>query len=138
MSAPVSHLLETALYVEDLERSRDFYERVFGLKSVLEDERMVGMELPGSAILLLFARGGSTRPSVVPGGIIPPHDATGRQHLCLAIPVAALSDWERHLMINGIAIESRVIQTHGGTSLYFRDPDEHSLEVATPGLWPNY
>ena len=44
----------------------------------------------------------------------------------------------RHLAACGIAVESRVVQTHGGTSLYFRDPDGHSLEVATPGLWPNY
>jgi catechol 2,3-dioxygenase-like lactoylglutathione lyase family enzyme len=37
----------------------------------------------------------------------------------------------------GIAIESRITWARGGTSLYFRDPDGHSLEVATPGLWPN-
>ena len=41
-------------------------------------------------------------------------------------------------MVSGVAVESRVIQTHGGTSLYFRDPDGHSVEVATPGLWPHY
>jgi catechol 2,3-dioxygenase-like lactoylglutathione lyase family enzyme len=35
-------------------------------------------------------------------------------------------------------VESRVTWLRGGTSLYFRDPDGHSLEVATPGLWPNY
>ena len=134
----LSHLLETSLYVGDLERSRKFYERVFGLKAVLEDERMVGLELPGSAILLLFRRGGSTQPSETPGGTIPPHDAEGSQHICLAIPLASLQDWERHLMVNGVVVESRVVQTHGGTSLYFRDPDGHSLEVATPGLWPNY
>jgi catechol 2,3-dioxygenase-like lactoylglutathione lyase family enzyme len=74
----------------------------------------------------------------VPGGTIPPHDASGAQHVCLAIPVASLEVWEQHLAGHGIVIESRVIQTHGGTSLYFRDPDGHSLEVATPGLWPTY
>ena len=35
------------------------------------------------------------------------------------------------------AVESRIGWLRGGTSLYFRDPDGHSLEVATPGLWPN-
>lgn len=126
------------MYVDDLERSRTFYQRVFGLKTLLEEDRMVGLELPGSSILLLFSRGGSVLPSLTPGGAIPPHDAAGSQHLCLGIPAASLLEWERHLMLSGVAIESRVIQAHGGTSLYFRDPDHHSLEVATPGLWPNY
>ena len=131
-------MLETAIYVDDLERSRLFYRRIFGLETLLEDDRMVALELPGQAVLLLFVRGGSAEPSRVPGGVIPPHGAEGVQHLCLAVPAASLSEWDRHLMLNGVIIESRVIQTHGGTSLYFRDPDGHSLEVATPGLWPNY
>jgi catechol 2,3-dioxygenase-like lactoylglutathione lyase family enzyme len=26
----------------------------------------------------------------------------------------------------------------GGESIYFRDPDGHLVELATPGLWDNY
>jgi catechol 2,3-dioxygenase-like lactoylglutathione lyase family enzyme len=26
----------------------------------------------------------------------------------------------------------------GGRSVYFRDPDGHSVELATPGLWETY
>ena len=48
-----------------------------------------------------------------------------------------MSAWERHLATRGIAIESRVTWPRGGTSLYFRDLDGHSIELATPGLWPN-
>ena len=138
MSPRLSHLLETSLYVEDLHVSKAFYRRLFSLDVLLEDERMVGLELPGSAVLLLFRKGGSTTASDVPGGRIPPHDAAGSQHLCLAIPAATLQQWERHLMVNGVVVESQVIQSHGGTSLYLRDPDGHSLELATPGLWQNY
>ena len=138
MSPRLSHLLESSLYVDDLQRSKAFYQRLFGLEVLLEDDRMVGLQLPGSAVLLLFRKGGSTRPSDTPGGRIPPHDGRGTQHICLAIPAASLQEWERHLSLNGQAIESHVIQTHGGTSLYLRDPDGHSLELATPGLWANY
>jgi catechol 2,3-dioxygenase-like lactoylglutathione lyase family enzyme len=38
-------------------------------------------------------------------------------------------------------LESRLhlVALHrGGTSLYFRDPDGHLLELATPGLWTIY
>jgi len=138
MTPPLSRILETSLYVADLQRSKQFYISTFGFPVYLEEERMVGLGVPGEGILLLFRIGGSIHPSHAPGGVIPPHDASGHQHLCFAIPLASLDAWLRHLDQHAIAIESRVVQGHGGTSLYFRDPDGHSLEIATPGLWPNY
>jgi catechol 2,3-dioxygenase-like lactoylglutathione lyase family enzyme len=138
MSPRIGHLLETSLYVRDLDLSRQFYERVFALEVLLRDDRMVALAVPGGAVLLLFDRAHMGVPQPSPGGVIPAHGGSGQQHLCFAIPVAALGDWDRHLAEGGVAVESRVIQTHGGTSLYFRDPDGHSLEVATPGLWATY
>ena len=134
----LTRILETSLYVADLQRSKQFYISTFGFEPFLEEERMVGLGVPGEGVLLLFRVGGSVHPSPSPGGVIPPHDGRGTQHLCFAIPLASLDDWVRHLDRHGIPVESRVVQAHGGTSLYFRDPDGHSLEVATPGLWPNY
>jgi catechol 2,3-dioxygenase-like lactoylglutathione lyase family enzyme len=58
-------------------------------------------------------------------------------HLAFAIPYGELAAWETHLGNQGVAVESQIDWPRGGTSLYFRDPDGHSLEVATPGLWPN-
>ena len=74
----------------------------------------------------------------MPGGFIPPHHGSGALHLCFAIPFGELAAWEEHLRREGIAVESRIRWARGGTSLYFRDPDGNSLEVATPGLWPNH
>ena len=135
---PVQGVLETGLYVSDLARSREFYSRLFGFPMMTGDERFCAFDVAGRDVLLLFLKGGTPGPIRVPGGVIPPHDGRGTQHLCFAIPLASLDDWVRHLERHGIPVESRVVQTHGGTSLYFRDPDGHSLEVATPGLWPNY
>ncbi|MGH7057143.1 MAG: VOC family protein, partial [Acetobacteraceae bacterium] len=59
-------------------------------------------------------------------------------HLCFAIDAADLARWISHLGAMGITVESRVTWPRGGTSLYLRDPDGNSLELATPGLWPNY
>lgn len=134
----ISGQIESALYVADLDRSVAFYQRVFGFPCILGEERMAALEVPGGSVLLLFRRGGSIHPSPSPGGMIPPHDGHGTLHLAFGIPVASLGEWERRLAALGIPIESRVVQTHKGTSLYFRDPDGHSVEVATPGLWANY
>lgn len=77
-------------------------------------------------------------PSPTPSGDIPPHDAHGQQHLAFAIPVGELHAWEDHLAAQNVALESRVTWPRGGVSLYFRDPDQHSVKVAVPGLWPSY
>jgi len=42
------------------------------------------------------------------------------------------------LHARGVAIEGRVDWPRGGRSVYFRDPDGHLLEFATPGQWSIY
>jgi len=42
------------------------------------------------------------------------------------------------LIAQGIRIESKVTWPAGGQSLYFRDPDNHLVELATPGIWEVY
>jgi catechol 2,3-dioxygenase-like lactoylglutathione lyase family enzyme len=133
----VSQILETSLYVEDLDRSRRFYERLFGFTAIMQDERMCAMEVPGEQVLLLFRHGMTDEPAPAPDGFIPPHHGRGALHLAFAIPYGELAAWQAHLAEQGVTLESRLSWPHGGTSLYFRDPDGHSLEVATPGLWPN-
>ena len=138
MPTSVNGVLETALYVADLDRSQQFYEEVFGFKVLLRDDRMCALSVADKQVLLLFVKGGSTRGEKTPGGFIPPHDGDGHLHLAFAIDAAQLEDWRAHLNTQGIAIESKVHPPRGGTSLYFRDPDGHCLEVATPGLWEIY
>jgi catechol 2,3-dioxygenase-like lactoylglutathione lyase family enzyme len=67
-----------------------------------------------------------------------PHDGEGELHVAFAIPAAALAEWERWLAANGIVLEEKKAWERGGWSLYFRDPDRHLLEVATPGVWTIY
>jgi catechol 2,3-dioxygenase-like lactoylglutathione lyase family enzyme len=134
----VSQILETSLYVDDLGRSRSFYEAVLGFVPMFQDDRMCAMEVPGEQVLLLFRHGMTDQPAPGPGGTtIPPHYGSGALHVAFAIPFGELAAWEEHLRTRGIVVESRVGWPAGGTSLYFRDPDGHALEVATPGLWPN-
>ncbi len=135
----LSHLLETSIYVADLDRAQGFYQRVLGLELFLRDDRMSALGLPGNAVLLLFRAGGSTEPTPTDDGdAIPPHDGGGRVHLCLAIPRNELDAWDEHLAAQGVPVESRITWPAGGTSLYVRDPDGSLLELATPGLWPSW
>ena len=138
MPPRVSHPLEYGLYVAELDRAEAFYRRVFGFERFLRDQRMAALGVPGGSVLLLFVQGGSVHPSATPGGTIPPHDARGAQHLAFAIPPRELEAWEAHLGAETVAVESRVTWPTGSVSLYFRDPDGHSVEIATPALWPNY
>ncbi len=131
-------ILETALYVDDLSRAREFYEDTLGLNLLRADHRMCAFDVGGKSVLLLFLRGGSMQVMTVPGGTIPPHDGHGPLHMAFAIDAEELPAWEARFQEQGIVIEGRTSWSRGGQSLYFRDPDGHLLELATPGLWQIY
>jgi catechol 2,3-dioxygenase-like lactoylglutathione lyase family enzyme len=134
----VRRVLETALYVDDLSGAVKFYEAVVGLRPISQGERLVAMDCGHGSVLLLFRRGMTTTGGSFPGGWIPPHDGHGPAHLAFAIDAGDLDGWRRHLAEHDVAIESEVAWDRGGTSLYFRDPDGHSVELATPGVWEVY
>ncbi len=131
-------VLETVLYVDAFERACPFYEQVLGLNSIYRDARLCAYDVGGRGVLLLFLRGHSLETVRLPGGTIPPHDGSGPVHIAFSIPADALATWEAQLTATGIAIEGRTKWPRGGDSIYFRDPDGHLLELATPGLWPGY
>ena len=139
MSAPtIARVLETALYVDDLDAAVTFYRDVLGLRVLEAGDRLVSMHAGQGTLLLLFRRGATVSGADTPGGRIPPHDGRGPAHVAFAVASDALEGWEAVLRERGVAIESRVSWEGGGRSLYFRDPDGHSLELATPGTWEVY
>ncbi len=136
MSTPELYgILETSLYVDDLDRSASFYTLLFGSVELVRDDRLCALSLGDHQVLLLFRKGASERPGVTPGGTIPPHDGQGDLHMAVGIPETDLDAWRQKLDSMGISLESTVHWPKGGTSLYFRDPDNHSIELATPGTW---
>jgi catechol 2,3-dioxygenase-like lactoylglutathione lyase family enzyme len=99
---------------------------------------MTAFDAGNRSAFLVFERGSSTAPIPLPGGVIPPHDGHGPLHFAFAIAADQLAEWELRLKERSIAIEGRVRWPRGGESIYFRDPDGHLVELATPGLWDNY
>jgi catechol 2,3-dioxygenase-like lactoylglutathione lyase family enzyme len=134
----INGIVETALSVEDVARSAEFYERLFGLRRLAGDSRFCAFAIPGNAVLLLFKKGGTLNPVPTPGGMIPAHDGSGRMHFAFKISADSVEACERELAAQGISIESTVHWPEGGLSLYFRDPDEHLVELITPGCWEVY
>ena len=135
---PLGRVLETSLYVDDVARSTEFYQGIFGFEKLVADDRFCGLNVSGQQVLLLFRKHGTTQPITIPGGVIPPHDGEGTTHLAFTIPLDSEAEWTRHLGGHGVTIESRVTWPRGGFSLYFRDPDGHLLELVSPGCWAIY
>jgi catechol 2,3-dioxygenase-like lactoylglutathione lyase family enzyme len=131
----ILRVYESCLYVDDVERAARFYTEVMGLSVVSAGPRLVALSAGGGTHLLLFKRGATAAGLSTPSGEIPPHDGSGPVHLALAVDPADFVRWEEKLAAAGVLVESRVKWPSGRTSLYFRDPDGHSVELAQPGTW---
>jgi catechol 2,3-dioxygenase-like lactoylglutathione lyase family enzyme len=130
-----AHVLETAIYVDDLDAAEAFYDRVFAFEKVRrEGDRHVFYRC-GPGMLLVFNPAATER-AAPPGALpIPPHGARGPGHLCLAAEPLGIEGWRERLARLGVAIEREIRWPRGGLSLYFRDPAGNSLEVAEARLW---
>lgn len=132
MNPKTEGILESSLYVDDVSRSARFYEQIFGFRVISDfGGRGCAMEAGTRQVLLLFTKGGSREMQT-------PHDGNGELHLAFAIRAEELPAWEEWLAKNGIAVEEKRSWERGGHSIYFRDPDRHLLEIATPGVWSIY
>ena len=134
----IAGLLETALYVTDMARARAFFADVLRLQPMLTGERLTAFDAGREGVLLLFLQGGSVADMPSPRGVVPGHDGQGPVHMAFAIEAADYEPWRRRLTEHGVALRGEMAWPRGGRSLYFDDPDGHLIELATPGLWPNY
>lgn len=140
----ITRVVETGVYVEDLDRSVSFYKDLFEFETEVRDDLICVLRVPGGQALILFPKRiasepGRTSATDVPfKGTIPSHGGDGRQHIALAIPAAELPSWERRLTDRDIEVIGRTEWPRGGKSIYIRDPDDHLIEFLTPGLWSFY
>lgn len=129
-------ILESALYVDDLDAAEEFYGQVIGLPLI---RRLAGRHAffrCGEGILLLFRAEATEVP--LPAGAplpVPTHGARGPGHLCFRAGEEGLDGWRKHLEAQGVTIEADFEWPGGGRSIYFRDPAGNSLEFAEPRIW---
>ena len=129
-------ILETCLYVADLDRAAEWYRQLFGFPIIFQQEdRLCALQVANDQVLLLFKEKASLKPTTMPGGVLPSHDGSGPMHIAFAIQTTEVGQWEMHLAKHGVAIESRVHWGENDESLYFRDPDGHALELISGDHW---
>ncbi|WP_321337728.1 VOC family protein [Breoghania sp.] len=134
----IGGILETAVYVDDMQAAHTFYGGVLGLERMVEGDRLFAYDAGPGETLLVFRRGVTSEDIETPGGIVPGHHCEGPSHFSFKIAQADLDAWRAYLPEAGVEIISEVTWPAGGTSLYFNDPDGNVLEMAAPALWPNF
>ena len=131
-----SAVLETILYVRDLDAAEVFYRDVLGLEWV---SKVAGRHVffrIGQQMLLLFNPVVTAVPPPPDTRLpVPPHGAVGEGHVCFRATADVIPQWRSHLIANGVAIEAEVEWPKGGRSIYFRDPAGNCLEFAEARIW---
>jgi catechol 2,3-dioxygenase-like lactoylglutathione lyase family enzyme len=132
----LSGVLETAVYVDDLDKAERFYAGVLGLTKIFTQPGRLLTFRSQESILLVFNPAQTEREQVVVnGGIVPLHGTRGAGHVAFRVGEKEFASWRRHLHSAGVKIESEVTWPNGARSIYFRDPAGNSLELATPNMW---
>ena len=127
----ITGVLETVLYVEDMQRSLEFYREVLGFPVLYPSERLSALRVAPYQVLVIITQGADVQPTVLPFGTIPPSDGKGELHVAFGIPPDQLDQWREALERHGVDIESAIEWPEGGHSLYVRDPDQHCVELKT-------
>lgn len=128
-------ILESALYVDDLDAAERFYGEMLGLERIARVEGRHVFFRCGDGVLLLFVADATEKPPNNPAMPVPPHGTRGPGHLCFRASEDEIAAWRAKLESAGIAIEADFRWPNGARSIYFRDPAGNSLEFADPAIW---
>lgn len=114
-----------AVYVVDLEKSRNFYENIVQLKSIPEPFK--------DGLHQWFSVGGAAQLHLIKGAKeITEHSKMG--HVCFSVPV--IDDFIKNLIKNNIPFENwkgdpeqTTVRVDGVKQIYFKDPDGNWIEI---------
>ena len=121
---------ETCLYVEDLDRSEEFYHGLLKLPVISKaDSRHIFFRCGGSVLLCFLNK------ATILEKNLPPHYAIGRQHIALEVQKRSYDKSKREIVEAGIEIIHTASWGASHESFYFYDPDGHVLEIVPTGMW---
>src|SRR5438270_9878783 len=93
-------VVETAIYVDDLDAAEAFYRDVLGLEVIGHESGRHVFFRVGDGVLLAF------KPeSTLKGEVLPPHGARGPGHFALGVRADGLDGWRGRLEAHGVVIE---------------------------------
>jgi catechol 2,3-dioxygenase-like lactoylglutathione lyase family enzyme len=122
---------ETCLYVQDLEKARDFYHGVLELPLISYIEGKHLFLRAGQSVLLLFNPEDS-RDKTSP----PAHYGGGKQHFAFEVKAEHYAESRDEIAKKGIEIIDEITWKSGQRSFYFNDPEGNVLEILPEdGIW---
>jgi lactoylglutathione lyase len=126
MSMTLKNLGALTLFVDDVQRSKQFYESVLDAKLVYEDEQSAAFELENTIVNLLACP--AARELVAPGVVA---NGDGGTRFQLTIWVEDTDAVCAELGARGVSLLNGPIDREWGMrTASFRDPDGHIWEVA--------
>jgi catechol 2,3-dioxygenase-like lactoylglutathione lyase family enzyme len=123
----IQKILETALYVNDIDQAEKFYTEVLNFEKI---DKTPGRDLflkCGETVLILF----NPEQTKIDSGKVPTHGAVGPCHIAFGISDTEFPYWVDRLATHNIPIERTIDWNANMHSVYFRDPSGNSLEFAS-------
>jgi catechol 2,3-dioxygenase-like lactoylglutathione lyase family enzyme len=121
---------ETCIYVEDLERTRDFYSGKLGLPLISLAKNRHAFFRAGTSVLLCFLAEETKKEKE-----LPPHGAQGQIHFAFEVSKEEYPHALARIKNSDIEILHEHFWKNGLRSFYFHDPDRHLVEIIEQGLW---
>lgn len=130
MKLQFTGIKETCLYVKNLERTRQFYHEKLGLEVIgFVKDRHIFFRA-GNSVLLCFVSQATKHDAKLPA-----HHGSGNLHFAFETTTEQYALWKDKIRKAGIIIEQEAEWGGNLKSFYFRDPDNHLVEIVMEGIW---
>lgn len=125
-----TQIKETSLYVEDINRTEAFYSGKLKLEVIAKSEGRHVFFKAGSSVLLCFIAEATGNDANLPA-----HFGEGNMHIAFEVPEEKYEEIKAKILSADIEIEHEQQWSEQYRSFYFRDPDQHSIEIVPAGMW---